>query len=361
MKSKIRRTSLGTAALALAIVATPVLRAKDTTHPSDNKTNKAVVAAQDKMGQHADDIIGQDVRSSTGEDLGEVQDLLVDTNEGRIAYALISTGGILGIGDTVHVLPFSAFSSGAVTDHALTVDLKGKDWKMSPTVRQNEIAGLGSDQRGSMIYDFYGRDWNKDMPKATSSSANGSLWKVSDLTGRQVRSNGQNVGEIEDVIVNFAQGRASALLDPNDDYTGTDKKFAIAFSKLTPSADKDVFTTTLQRADFSKATPLPEDWTSMTTGYPYIWGYGVGFTTVPMQTGNDHNRKSVAEVRRMLRNDSSLGNDVKNIQVRRHNDQLVLRGQVRSEDVKEKLGDKAGSLAKGWDLQNQLTVRSAAE
>jgi sporulation protein YlmC with PRC-barrel domain len=43
-----------------------------------------------------------------GEDLGKVEELMLDVNSGRIVYAVLSFGGILGIGDKLFAIPWDA-------------------------------------------------------------------------------------------------------------------------------------------------------------------------------------------------------------------------------------------------------------
>ena len=47
-----------------------------------------------------------DVVNPQGEDLGQVQDIVLDMKQGRIAFAIISFGGILGISDKWFALPW---------------------------------------------------------------------------------------------------------------------------------------------------------------------------------------------------------------------------------------------------------------
>lgn len=47
-------------------------------------------------------LIGQDVKSAAGEDIGDVNDVAVDLADGRVAYIVISTGGMLGMRSTLH-------------------------------------------------------------------------------------------------------------------------------------------------------------------------------------------------------------------------------------------------------------------
>ena len=46
------------------------------------------------------------VKNSQGEDLGKIQDLMIDMDGGRIEYAVLSYGGILGMGDKLFAVPF---------------------------------------------------------------------------------------------------------------------------------------------------------------------------------------------------------------------------------------------------------------
>lgn len=56
----------------------------------------------------ASKIIGTDVKNPKGEDLGDIKDLVLDPMSGRIAYAVVSYGGILGMGNKLFAIPWSA-------------------------------------------------------------------------------------------------------------------------------------------------------------------------------------------------------------------------------------------------------------
>ena len=51
---------------------------------------------------------GDSVKNSKGENLGEIQDLMIDTQSGRVAYAVLSFGGFFGMGDKLFAIPFNA-------------------------------------------------------------------------------------------------------------------------------------------------------------------------------------------------------------------------------------------------------------
>lgn len=58
----------------------------------------------------ADKVTGTDVYNGAGEHLGEIHDVMIDKVSGRVAYAVMSFGGFLGIGENYHPLPWSSLS-----------------------------------------------------------------------------------------------------------------------------------------------------------------------------------------------------------------------------------------------------------
>lgn len=55
-------------------------------------------------------IQGTNVVNLRGESLGEIQDLMIDPESGRVIYAVLDFGGFLGIGDKLFAVPMQAFT-----------------------------------------------------------------------------------------------------------------------------------------------------------------------------------------------------------------------------------------------------------
>jgi len=53
---------------------------------------------------------GNDVYNSAGEELGSIKDIMIDVPRGRVAYAVLSRGGVLGIGDKLFAIPWGALT-----------------------------------------------------------------------------------------------------------------------------------------------------------------------------------------------------------------------------------------------------------
>jgi sporulation protein YlmC with PRC-barrel domain len=50
-------------------------------------------------------ILGAKVINTAQEDLGKIEDLVVDARNSRLAYAILSFGGVLGLGDKHFAIP----------------------------------------------------------------------------------------------------------------------------------------------------------------------------------------------------------------------------------------------------------------
>lgn len=58
----------------------------------------------------ADTLIGNAVMNHQGDTLGQVEDIMLDVPRGRIAYAVMSAGGFLGMGEKLFAIPWSSLT-----------------------------------------------------------------------------------------------------------------------------------------------------------------------------------------------------------------------------------------------------------
>ena len=53
-------------------------------------------------------ICSDHVKNAAGDDLGKIEDLMIDLHSGRIAYAVLSFGGFLKMGNKLFAIPWEA-------------------------------------------------------------------------------------------------------------------------------------------------------------------------------------------------------------------------------------------------------------
>lgn len=102
--------SIVTMLAALALTA-PVYAAGEYKGTPGAKTEAGRQQSQSMMqSQSAEEILGMSVVSRDGENLGEIQDIKIDTRNGRINYVTIQKGGVMGIGGEEGIpVPLEAF------------------------------------------------------------------------------------------------------------------------------------------------------------------------------------------------------------------------------------------------------------
>ena len=56
----------------------------------------------------ADTLEGDEVRNEAGENLGSIDHIMIDVPNGKVAYAVLSFGGFMGMGDKLFAVPWNA-------------------------------------------------------------------------------------------------------------------------------------------------------------------------------------------------------------------------------------------------------------
>lgn len=171
-------------------------------------------------GVRVSKLIGMDVRDASAKKLGDVKDLVIDTNSGTVHYAVLSLGGVLGIGDKRFAVPLAK----------VRVDGKGR-LVLDTTKEQLEAAPSFDDRRWP--------DWNAgayraDLDRAYGAAKDARFRRASDLLKAQVRdANGGNIGDIEDIVVDLAHSRVHYVVVEFDRaWNPNDKLVALPMSTL---------------------------------------------------------------------------------------------------------------------------------
>jgi sporulation protein YlmC with PRC-barrel domain len=58
----------------------------------------------------ASKLIGYSVKNKQGEEVGEIEEVVINSQDGRIAYAVLSFGGFLGMGDKLFAIPWKSLT-----------------------------------------------------------------------------------------------------------------------------------------------------------------------------------------------------------------------------------------------------------
>lgn len=101
----------------------------------------------------ASDLIGCKVENSKGENLGKIEDLMLDLGKGRIAYAVLSFGGFLGMGDKLFPVPMEAIRH---TSESCVLDVDKETLKNAPGYDRDTLPDVNDQAWKSRIFSHYG-------------------------------------------------------------------------------------------------------------------------------------------------------------------------------------------------------------
>jgi hypothetical protein len=103
----------------------------------------------------ASKVEGTSVYNRKGESLGSVYDLMIDKRSGQVAYAVMSFGGFLGMGQSYHPLPWDMLDYDE-RQGGYVVDLDKGRLQNAPYYGVNDTPNWADRQYGRQIDDYYG-------------------------------------------------------------------------------------------------------------------------------------------------------------------------------------------------------------
>ena len=122
------------------------------------QTTGGVAAGRQTISPNAliasDRVEGTPVRRSNGEKLGTVERLMIDKVSGKVAYAVMSFGGFLGMGESYHPLPWRVLTYD--TDlGGYVVDLSREQIQGAPSYTSADVPDWADRFYGRRLDDYY--------------------------------------------------------------------------------------------------------------------------------------------------------------------------------------------------------------
>lgn len=219
--------------------------------------------------QKATDLMGKKVTNDANEDLGKLEDIVVDANSGRILYGVLSFGGFLGMGDKLFAIPWQSLNlSGDYKQFTLNV---AKDrLKSAEGFDKDKWPNFADEKWATTTYKYYDQPpyWTTPTasPPATGLQTRSdyqdrwnqraSNWqKASDLCGKDIRNpKDENLGTIKDIAIDPDNAR---LMYGILSFRG--KLFAIPWNALSMSPESKHFVLHVDKETLKDTVAFTDD------------------------------------------------------------------------------------------------------
>jgi len=103
----------------------------------------------------ASTITGDKVVNATGDELGKIEDIMIDLDRGRISYAVLSFGGFLGMGDKFFAIPWDALTVDKV-NKCVRLDVSKEKLESAPGFDKDNWPKDSDPSFVPGIYEYYG-------------------------------------------------------------------------------------------------------------------------------------------------------------------------------------------------------------
>lgn len=231
----------------------------------------------------ADSLKDDKVVNRDGDDLGKFEDLMIDLGEGRIAYAALSFGGFLGMGDKLFAIPWRALTL-RVHEHAFLLDIPKETLENAEGFDKDNWPATTRESLSS-IYSYYGYQpyWQTGTVaeqagistgmrgetesgritrmRSAASRDNASFLRAGKIQGEKViNRDGDHIGKIEDIMIDLQDGMIAYAVITHGGILGIgSKQFAIPWHALSLSTHEDAFVLDIPKETLDKAESLDKD------------------------------------------------------------------------------------------------------
>ena len=119
-------------------------------------------------------LAGDSVQNPAGEELGTLDELMIDLPSGRIAYAVVSFGGVLGMGNKLFAVPWSALRVDE-DEKCLILDVDRITLESAPGFDKSDWPNMADTAWGWDVYRHYGATPYWEDAEAMAPSGGGGM------------------------------------------------------------------------------------------------------------------------------------------------------------------------------------------
>ena len=102
----------------------------------------------------ASSLTGNDVKNHKGENIGNIKEIMINLQDGKVAYAVLSFGGFLGLGDKLFAIPWSSI----IVDQdnkCCVMSMSKEQLEKAPGFDKDNWPKAGDTEYLTKVYDYH--------------------------------------------------------------------------------------------------------------------------------------------------------------------------------------------------------------
>ena len=107
----------------------------------------------------ADKVEGTAVYNMAGENVGTIRNVMIDKLSGKVVFATMAFGGVLGMGQKYHALPWNVLTYNTNLG-GYQLDVEREKLQQGPAATEEELTHNFQDRNWSrQVHEYYGSSW----------------------------------------------------------------------------------------------------------------------------------------------------------------------------------------------------------
>ena len=106
-------------------------------------------------------LIGDPVVNRKGENVGKIEDLMIEPERSRVSYAVLSFGGFLGMGNKLFAVPLQAMRLSR-EEKRFVLDVDKERLKNAPGFDKDQWPDFADPAYGQKLFSYYGVTYTPD-------------------------------------------------------------------------------------------------------------------------------------------------------------------------------------------------------
>ncbi len=121
------------------------------------KSNDEIESGPGPSLMGANTLIGNDVYNHKEEDLGDIKEIMLDMRSGKVAYAVLSFGGFLGVGEKLFAVPWNALTLDTINERFI-LNVEKTRLESAPGFDQEDWPDMADPAWAAEVHSYYGTE-----------------------------------------------------------------------------------------------------------------------------------------------------------------------------------------------------------